>query len=161
MRRALGTIAFLCLTGAGCAQLNTQLHNVNTQLNNVATTARSYLPREGFFKDVASSVRSYLPPEGLIAGQEEHARQQQEFAERKASIEQKALNKEITWYRAAREVRHLHRRSSLDFDKADEEYHTYSAAVAEEVDAGKLTFAQYDALRTQRLNDLQRRRARP
>ena len=144
MHRALVSGILLFLACAGCAQLNTQLTQLNAQLTTVAHNVRSYLPREP-----------------LITSREEQAAPlQQQFESRKGQIEQRALNGEITWSEAAREIRKLHRRSGLDFDKADEDFHTYNAAVAEQLDAGRLTFAQYDALRTQRLNELQRRRAK-
>jgi hypothetical protein len=89
----------------------------------------------------------------------ESAQIQRQFYERMASIEQRAANKEITWFQAAREVRNLDRRGNWAFEKADEEYHAYSAAVAEQLDAGRLTYPQYNALRRQRFDEIQRRRA--
>jgi hypothetical protein len=52
----------------------------------------------------------------------------------------------------------LHRRSGWSFERADEEFHAYNASLAEQVDAGRLTYAQYDTLRTQRFNEIERRR---
>jgi hypothetical protein len=91
---------------------------------------------------------------------EEISQIQRQFDERVASIERQAANKQITWVQAAREVRKLDRRANWAFDRADEEYHAYSATVAEELDAGRLTFAQYNALRKQRFSEIQRRRGR-
>ena len=134
MRHTLLPALLLCLACAGCAELN----------------------------NVALKVgRTQWLWDGLLTDRtEQSARLQRQIEERKASIEQRAANKEITWFQAAREVRNLERRSNWVFEKADEEYHAYSAAVAEQVDAGRLTFAEYDALRTQRFNEIHRRRAR-
>jgi hypothetical protein len=138
MRASL--VLLLCVAFAGCAQLN----SVATNVRDAATNVASYLPRDVLFAD----------------REEETAQLQRQFHRRKAAIEQKALEGEITWYQAAREVRNLHRRTAWSFDKADEEYHTYTATIAEEVDAGRLTLAEYNALRTQRFRELQRRIAR-
>ncbi len=132
MRPCLLSPLLVLLVCAGCARLN----------------------------DLAQQARSYVPPvqRYVAVGEKAEADMQQQLDERQARIEQRAMNKEITWVQAAREVRSLHRRTSLNFDKLDEQYHVYSATLAEQVDAGRLTPAKYDTLRVQRLVEIQRQR---
>lgn len=89
---------------------------------------------------------------------EESTQVQRQFDKHRGSIEQRAADKQITWFEAAREVRNLDRRTNWAFERADEEYHAYSAVLADQLDEGRLTFAEYDALRRQRFNEIQRRR---
>lgn len=150
MRCRLSSIILVCMASTGCAQLN----NVAATVSNVASTVSTRVSTT-----VGNlNLRTYLPPEGLIADAEQQKVLQQQFADRKAQIEQRAANGEITWVQAAREIRNLHRRSGWTFERTDEEFHTYNATLAEQVDAGRLTYAQYDAMRTQRFNELERRR---
>ena len=150
MRRTLPPIILVCLASAGCAQLHSVAENVSNVASTVSTRVGTAIGN--------LNLRSYLPQEGFIADATRQKAMQQQFAERKAQIEQRASNGEITWVQAAREVRALHRRSGWDFERADEEFHAYNATLAEQVDAGRLTYAQYDAMRTQRFNEIERRR---
>jgi hypothetical protein len=144
------SIMLVCLAGAGCAQLQNVASGVSDVASAVSTRVSTTLTN--------LNLRAYLPPEGLIADAEQQKALQRQFAERQAQIEQRAANGEITWVQAAREIRSLHRRSGWDFDRAHEEFHTYNATLAEQVDAGRLTYAQYDALRAQRFAEIERRR---
>lgn len=150
MRCTLPSIIVVCLVNSGCAQLHTVAENVSSVASSVSTRVGTAVGN--------LNLRAYLPPEGFIADAEQQKVMQHQFAERKARIEQRASNGEITWVQAAREVRTLHRRSGWDFERADEEFHAYNATLAEQVDAGRLTYAQYDAMRTQRFNEIERRR---
>jgi hypothetical protein len=157
MRCRLLSIIVVCVASTGCAQLNnvaTSVSNVALSVGNVASTMSTRVTTTlGNL-----NLRAYLPPEGLIADAEQQKALHRHFAERQAQIEQRAANGEITWVQAAREVRNLHRRSGWDFERVDEEFHTYNTSLAEQLDAGRLTYAQYDALRTQRFNEIERRR---
>jgi len=93
---------------------------------------------------------------------QESANTQRVFDQRKAEIENHARSKQISWVEAAKLVRDLDRslvgRGTWGFDSKDEEYHAYCIALAEQVDAGRLSYAQYDAMRTRRFNDVHQRR---
>ena len=94
----------------------------------------------------------------------ENAGTQRVFDQRKAEIENQASNKRITWVESARRIRELDRsfagRGTWVFNSFDEEYHAYCIALAEQVDTGRLSYSQYDAMRTRRFNEIQQRRAR-
>ena len=134
MRDAALSVLLLGLAFGGCAQLDGVTHNVG----------RSYQAVDTFLSDF----------------KQRSAERQRLFDEQQAYIERRAATGQISWFQAARELRNLDRRSNPAYDRADEEYHTYSAAVAEQVDAGRITVAKFDALRSQRLTDLQRRRGK-
>jgi hypothetical protein len=152
MRRTLPPIIVVCFAITGCAQLHTVAANVSNVASTVTTRVSTTISN--------LNVRAYLPPKGLIPDAEQQKALEREFAERQAQIEQRAREGEITWVQAARETRNLHRRSGWSFERTDEEFHAYNASLAEQLDAGRLTYAQYDAMRTQRLNDIERRRLR-
>lgn len=91
------------------------------------------------------------------------------FDSAKAQIEQKSQSGQITWVHAAKQVRALEKEiasrvnssgnsSYWKFDSDDEEYHAYCIALAERLDNHQITYAQYDAARTQRFNEIQVRR---
>ena len=92
----------------------------------------------------------------------ENVETQRFFDQRKAEIEDQARSKRITWVEAARRVRDLDRslagRGTWIFNSYDDEYHAYCIALAEQVDTGRLSYAQYDAMRTRRFNEIQQRR---
>ena len=94
----------------------------------------------------------------------ENAGTQRVFDQRKAEIENQASNKRITWVESARRIREVDRsfagRGTWVFNSFDEEYHAYCIALAEQVDTGRLSYSQYDAMRTRRFNEIQQRRAR-
>lgn len=87
---------------------------------------------------------------------------QAEFDRRKAEIEGRAHRGQITWVAAARQVRELDRsyagQGTWKFDSNDEEYHAYCVLAAEQLDARKISFTYYDALRTRKFNEIQARR---
>ena len=90
------------------------------------------------------------------------------FDAAKAQIDQKALSGQISWVQAAIQVRELDKKIAANsgierlhlwkFDSDDEEYHAYCIALAERLDKKQITFAQFDAARTQRFNQIQARR---
>ena len=101
--------------------------------------------------------------ESLFTDKRAEARQtQSEFDSQKAAIDYRAQSGYITWVQAAREVRDLDRslvgNGTRKFDSDDEEYHAYCIAMAERLDKKQITFAQYDALRTQRFSQIVARR---
>jgi len=94
----------------------------------------------------------------------ENAETQRVFDQRKAEIDNQARSKRMSWVESARQIRELDRsfagRGTWVFNSYDEEYHAYCIALAEQVDTGRLSFAQYDAMRTRRFNEIQQRRGR-
>mgnify|MGYP001766917019 CR=1 FL=1 len=96
----------------------------------------------------------------------DNRRVQDAFDTGKARLEQRARAGEITWVQAATQTRELDkdfaRRTDLDttwkFDQDDEEYHAYCIALAERLDRKKISFAEFDAERLQRFNEIQARR---
>lgn len=94
----------------------------------------------------------------------ENAETQRIFDQRKTEIENQARGKRINWVESARRIRELDRsfvgQGTWIFNSYDEEYHACCIALAEQVDIGRLTYAQYDAMRTRRFNEIQQRRAR-
>ena len=102
--------------------------------------------------------------QSLFTDQREEAREfQSAFDRQKNAIEARASAGYITWAQAARNVRDLDRSwvgktPTWKFDSDDEEYHAYSIALAERVDAKQLSFSQYDAMRTQRFSQITARR---
>ena len=94
----------------------------------------------------------------------ENAETQRVFDQRKVEIENQARSKRISWVDSARRIRELDRsfagRGTWVFNSYDEEYHAHCIALAEQVDTGRLSYAQYDAMRTRRFNEIQQRRAR-
>ena len=93
---------------------------------------------------------------------EETQHAQSAFDSQKSAIENRAAAGHIKWAQAARNVRDLDRsftgKGRWKFDSDDEEYHAYCIATAEHLDNKQITFAQYDALRTQRFNQITARR---
>jgi hypothetical protein len=87
-----------------------------------------------------------------------------EYNRQKTELEALAAKKQLTWVEAARRVRGLDQqfggRGTWVYDSNSDEYHAYSIALAQQVDAGQMTFEQYDALRTAKYNEIQRRRAK-
>ena len=87
---------------------------------------------------------------------------QNSFDSQKQAIEDRARGGYMTWVQAARDVRELDRsfagKGNWKFDSDNDEYHAYSIAIAEQLDNKKITFAQYDALRTQRFGQIMARR---
>ena len=102
---------------------------------------------------------------GLSLGTD-NRRVQHAFDTGKARLEQRARAGEITWSQAAAQTRELDKyfaqRADLDttwkFDQDDEEYHAYCIALAERLDRKQISFAEYDAARLQRFNEIQARR---
>lgn len=84
----------------------------------------------------------------------------------RAQFDAKAQSGEISWVQAATRTRELDkafaRRTDLDsnwkYDRDDEEYHSYCIAIAERLDKKQISFAQYDAARNARLNQISARR---
>jgi len=93
---------------------------------------------------------------------EENREAQDMFETQKAAIEQRAAAGYLTWVQAARNVRDVDRslvgRGTWKFDGDDEEYHAFCIALAERLDSKRITFSQYDALRTQRFSQIAARR---
>lgn len=94
---------------------------------------------------------------------------QDAFDKQKTANEDEARAGRITWGDAAQLTRLLDKqfaeslrskgRSDLwVFDSNDEEYHAYCIALAEQLDKKKISFAEYDAARTKRFNEIQLRR---
>ena len=86
----------------------------------------------------------------------------------KADADLQAQSGKITWVQASVRVRDFDRfladnKSGYDtswkFDIDDAEYHAYVIAIAERLDAGKISFAEFDASRISKLNEIGSRRA--
>lgn len=102
---------------------------------------------------------------GLRHGSD-NRRVQDAFDTEKARLEQQVRAGEKTWVQAATQTRELDkyfaRRTDIDttwkYDQDDEEYHAYCIALAERLDGKQISFAEFDAARLQRFNEIQARR---
>lgn len=82
------------------------------------------------------------------------------------NFESQAERGEISWVEAATKIRladwnlaqNAHRfDTSWKFDSNDEEFHQYSISLAEMVDRGRLSVAQYRSMKLQKFNEIQAR----
>ena len=116
-----------------------------------------------FLFSVASCAELNTLTDNLLTDKNEETRQvQNSFDSQKSAIEDSARAGYLTWVQAARNVRDLDRsfagRGRWKFDSDDDEYYAYCIAMAERLDSKQITFAQYDALRTQRFSQIVARR---
>lgn len=87
------------------------------------------------------------------------------FEDTKSEIESRARQGMISWAQAVRELRETDRdlaqennRGVWKYDSDDEEYYAYCLQLAERLDSRQITYAQFDAARIQRLNQINARR---
>ena len=89
-----------------------------------------------------------------------------EYNRASAAFDQMAKEGKITWVQAAIKTKetdiYLARNTakydtSWKFDSSDEEYHAYCIAMAEKLDRRQISFAQYDAARISKLNQINER----
>lgn len=87
------------------------------------------------------------------------------FDTEKSIMERRANSGEVSWVRATTHMRDYDKMLARIPDNAgywkynsdDEEYHSFSIALAERLDKKKITWAQFDAARIQKLNQIKAR----
>ena len=105
---------------------------------------------------------------GNIASREDMNLVQKRFEAKKDQAEQAALAGQITWVKAEKFVRNLDKEimNRLDekgiyhtwkYTSDDEEYYAICIALAEKLDNHQITYAEFDARRTQALNQIRAR----
>lgn len=89
-----------------------------------------------------------------------------EYNRASAAFDQQAKEGKITWVQAATKTKETDiflakntakYDTSWKYDSSDEEYHAYCIALAERLDRRQISFAQYDAARIEKLNQINER----
>ena len=126
------------------------------------TTASFFLSAYLLFSIAGCAELNNLTDSLFTDKREESRQAQNSFDTQKSAIENRASAGNINQVQAAQYVRNLDRSfagtGNWKFDSDDEEYYAYCIAMAERLDRKQITFAQYDALRTQRFSQIVARR---